>query len=161
MTLHIRQAQSAADIEHVRQLFTEYAASLEVDLCFQGFAQELAELPGSYAPPQGSLLIAEYEGQAAGCVALRKINEHASEMKRLYLRQAYRGSGHGRSLVLRIIQEAQQKGYHSLHLDTLPSMQEAIALYRSLGFQEIAPYRHNPVEGALYLELALPIRVIA
>ncbi len=161
MALRIHDVQSADEIALIRDLFTEYAASLEVDLCFQGFAQELAELPGAYAPPTGSLLIAEYDGQIAGCVALRKIDDGIAEMKRLYLRPAFRGKGIGRRLAERIIQEAQALGYSRLRLDTLPSMQEAIVLYRSLGFQEIAPYRHNPIEGALYLELVLQHRVSA
>jgi ribosomal protein S18 acetylase RimI-like enzyme len=161
MALHIHQAQSAEEIAHIRDLFAEYAVSLEVDLCFQGFAEELAGLPGSYASPTGSLLIAEYDGLVAGCVALRSLDDGVAEMKRLYMRPAFRGKGVGRALAGRIIEEAQQLGYRHLRLDSLPTMQEAIALYRSLGFVEIAPYRHNPIEGALYLELALQDRVIA
>jgi putative acetyltransferase len=161
MVLKIYNAQFAEEIAHIRDLFTEYAASLEVDLCFQGFAQELAGLPGDYARPEGRLLIAEYNRQVAGCVALRKIDEDIAEMKRLYLRPSFRGKGIGRKLAERVIQEAQHIGYTRLRLDTLPTMQEAIVLYRTLGFQEIAPYRHNPIEGALHLERVLQHHVSA
>lgn len=153
--IQIVQASSEREIAQVRELFAEYAAALGVDLCFQDFEQELAGLPGKYAPPDGSLLIAKEEGQAAGCVALRKIGDGIGEMKRLYLRPALRGKGLGRYLALAIIQEARKIGYHRLRLDTLPTMQEARALYLSLGFKEIEPYIYNPIEGALYLELPL------
>ncbi len=149
------QATSQEDIAHIRELFTEYADSLEVDLCFQGFQEELAGLPGDYAPLEGSLLIAKENQHLVGCVALRKLGDGMCEMKRLYLRPAFRGQGAGKDLALAIIAEARRIGYRQMRLDTLLSMQAAIALYRSLGFREIEPYRHNPIPGALYLELEL------
>jgi ribosomal protein S18 acetylase RimI-like enzyme len=151
----IRPASGAADLEAVRALFDEYVRELGVDLCFQGFAQERDGLPGEYAPPGGRLLLAERGGSAAGCVALRPLDGDTGEMKRLFLRPSARGSGLGRRLVLAVIAEARGAGYERLRLDTLPSMGAAIAMYRGLGFREIAPYRHNPVPGALFLELAL------
>ena len=139
----------------VRSLFEEYAASLDTDLCFQGFAEELAGLPGDYAPPGGRLLLALQDGQTAGCIALRPVNTGVCEMKRLYVRPAFRAHGVGRALVDRLIHEARSAGYQHLRLDTLPSMTGAQALYRRLGFHEIAPYYDSPVEGAVFLELQL------
>jgi GNAT superfamily N-acetyltransferase len=140
-----------ADLDEIRALLREYAAWLEVDLCFQNFEQELAGLPGDYAPPRGRLLIAE----GAGCVALRAIDSEVCEMKRLYLRPEHRGSGLGRRLVQAIIDEARSVGYRRMRLDTMPKMDSAQRLYASLGFREIAAYRYNPEPGARFLELAL------
>ena len=143
-------------IEQTRALFLEYAASLGFSLCFQSFDEELKSLPGAYAAPSGRLLLAQYEQQAAGCVALRKLEANICEMKRLYVRPAYRGQGLGRILVERVIAEARAIGYGRMRLDTIgSSMQDAVELYRRMGFKEIAPYRANPIEGALYMELLL------
>ncbi|HEX9111148.1 MAG TPA: GNAT family N-acetyltransferase [Terriglobales bacterium] len=150
------QATLPEHIEQTRALFLEYAASLGFSLCFQSFDEELKSLPGAYAPPSGRLLLAQYEQQAAGCVALRKLEANICEMKRLYVRPAYRGKGLGRILVERVIAEARAIGYERMRLDTIASsMQDAVELYRRMGFKEIAPYRPNPIEGALYLELLL------
>jgi ribosomal protein S18 acetylase RimI-like enzyme len=142
-------------IAEIRRLFREYAASLDVDLCFQGFEQELASLPGAYAPPRGRLLLALDEGQSAACIALRPLGEDACEMKRLYVRPEFRGRSLGRQLAEVVIDTARTLGYAHMRLDTLPSMRDAIALYRFLGFVEIEPYYPNPVPGALFMELSL------
>jgi putative acetyltransferase len=146
----IRPAESG-DFDEIRAMLREYAAWLEVDLCFQNFEQELARLPGDYAPPRGRLLFAG----GAGCIALRCIDEEICEMKRLYVRTEYRGSGLGRRLVLAIIEEARVIGYRKMRLDTMPKMDGAQKLYASLGFRDIAAYRYNPEPGARFLELAL------
>ena len=150
------QAESPEQIYTARELFLEYAHSLGFDLCFQNFDQELAELPGHYAPPDGRLLLAEYEGQTAGCVALRKLESEICEMKRLYLRPAFRGKGLGRILAQAVIEEARAIGYKSMRLDTVePEMKDAVGMYRKLGFREIGAYRANPNPGTLYMELVL------
>jgi ribosomal protein S18 acetylase RimI-like enzyme len=153
--LRIGEAREASDIATARGLFEEYAASLGIDLCFQGFEEELATLPGSYAPPDGRLLLARQGPEIAGCVALRRLEQNVCEMKRLYVRPAFRGLGVGRMLAEEIIREAGITGYHRMRLDTLPTMISARGLYRQLGFREIPPYRANPVEGAVFLELQL------
>jgi GNAT superfamily N-acetyltransferase len=150
------QAETPAQLTQARELFLEYAQSLGFSLCFQNFDQELAELPGDYAPPEGRLLLAEYEGQLAGCVALHKLDDAICEMKRLYLRSHFRGKGLGRLLANRIIAEARQIGYERMRLDTVePVMKDAVAMYRKIGFREIAAYRSNPIAGAMYMELQL------
>ena len=155
-TLTFSEAETAPQIAQVRELFLEYAQSLGFSLCFQNFDQELAELPGDYAPPAGRLLLAEYDAQLAGCVALHKLDSAICEMKRLYLRPQFRGQGLGRLLAERIIAEARQIGYERMRLDSVePVMRDAVAMYRRFGFKEIAPYRPNPNPGVLYLELQL------
>jgi putative acetyltransferase len=152
----IEFAETPEQIQQVRELFLEYANSLNFSLCFQGFDKELAELPGEYAPPGGRLLLALSDGVVAGCGALHKLAPQICEMKRLYLRPAYRGKGLGRVLCERILSEARQIGYRHLRLDTIePSMMDAVAMYRRMGFREIAPYRSNPMAGAKYMELEL------
>jgi putative acetyltransferase len=150
------QAETPAQLAPARELFREYAQSLGFSLCFQNFDQELATLPGGYAPPEGRLLLAEYEGQVVGCVALHKLEPGICEMKRLYLRPAARGKGLGRVLAGRIIAEARHIGYQRMRLDTIePVMKDAVAMYRKLGFKEIAPYCPNPMSGVIYMELQL------
>jgi putative acetyltransferase len=150
------QAVTPAQVAQARELFLEYAQSLGFSLCFQNFDQELAGLPGDYAPPGGRLLLAEFEGEPAGCVALHKLAPDICEMKRLYLRPKFRGKGLGGILVQAIFAEARQIGYRLMRLDTVePVMKDAVAMYRKLGFREIAPYRANPMAGTLYLELTL------
>ncbi len=151
----IRPAAGPEDVVRVRGLFEDYAREIETNLCFQGFAAECASLPGAYAPPRGRLLLAEVDGHDVGCIALRPLDASTAEMKRLYVRPAWRATGLGRRLATTVIAEAAASGYQRLRLDTLPSMRAAIAMYRALGFHEIDPYYANPVPGALFLERAL------
>ena len=152
----IAAAAGAVDLAAVRELFLEYQAALGVDLDFQGFDRELADLPGAYAPPGGLLLLARSrEGNAVGCVALHELEPGTCEMKRLYVRPSARGHGLGRELVDAVISAARERDYRAMRLDTLPSMVEAGPLYASLGFRDIDPYYENPVVGARFLELEL------
>jgi putative acetyltransferase len=154
--LVIVQASSPSQIAQARELFLEYANTLNFSLCFQNFDEELATLPGHYAPPKGRLFLGEFEGHLAACVALRGLDEKICEMKRLYLRPAFRGKGLGRILADHLISEARHIGYDLMRLDTVePVMKDAVAMYRRLGFREIPPYRDNPNPGALYMELDL------
>lgn len=160
MTLEITPAASDEEIAQAKTLFLEYAEGLGFSLCFQGFDREVAELPGAYAPPRGRLFLAHEKGakaelRLAGCIALRPLPGAACEMKRLYVRDAFRGRGLGRLLAERALAEARRLGYARMRLDTLPTMTAAIPLYRSLGFREIEPYYPNPVEGALFMEKEL------
>lgn len=154
MPVRITEA-SAEDIPLVRELFLEYAGSLEFDLGFQGFQRELQTLPGSYAPPQGSIFLAYAGGEPAGCIALRPLGPGLSEMKRLYVRPAYQGRGLGRKLTNALLTRARELGYQRIRLDTVPSMKAAIAMYKSMGFYEIPAYRENPVPGTSYMEKSL------
>jgi putative acetyltransferase len=151
----IGEALDAAAVGACRELFVEYQQGLGVSLCFQQFDRELAGLPGDYARPRGRLILARIAGEPAGCVALRPLEGGAGEMKRLFVRNAYRGMGIGRMLAECIIDEARALGYGALKLDTLPMMGEAQALYRELGFTDTAPYNDNPIEGTRFLALDL------
>lgn len=159
--LPIHAAATTTDIVQARALFEEYAAWLAVDLCFQGFTEELAGLPGTYAPPRGMLMLAGSAGAAVGCIALRPLPaigpapSATAEVKRLYVRPEARGTGLGRRLVQTVIDGARAIGYRELKLDTLDRMADARSLYANLGFRECAPYYHNPIPGAVYMALAL------
>ncbi len=148
-------AKTEADFETARQLFQEYADTLETDLCFQGFQQELATLPTHYGAPAGALLLLQTDNKFVGCGGLRLLEPGVGEIKRLYLRKEARGQGWGKKLLEELVQTARSKNYQKLRLDTLPSMQAAIGLYQSIGFYEIAAYRFNPVEGVKYFQLDL------
>lgn len=157
--LQLHAAITPDQLATARTLFLEYAASLKHDLCFQGFDSELSDLPGDYAGPRGSLLLAHWDGQWVGCCALRPLDSsdyaNACEMKRLYVRSAFRGLGIGRGLAEAILDLARQADYSCVLLDTLDDMESARAMYVDLGFEEIAPYYHNPIAGAHYLRVEL------
>ena len=155
--MRIVQAQSEREIQLVRDLFAEYVAWLEINLCFQNYERELAELPGDYVPPSGRLLLAlDDEGRSAGCGALRDLGNGICEMKRLFVRPEFRGQRLGWQLAEMILNDARQIGYERIRLDTLPGkMDRAIAMYRVLGFKDIEPYYNNPVAGAAFMELKL------
>ena len=155
--MQIVQAQSETQIQQVRELFGEYVEWLGINLCFQNYDKELTELPGEYSPPAGRLLLAVADdNSAAGCAALRDLGGGVCEMKRLFVRPAFRGQRLGWQLAELILQEARGIGYERIRLDTLPGkMDQAIKMYRSLGFKDIAPYYHNPVKDAAFMELEL------
>lgn len=155
----VREVESEEDVAALRTLAGEYVATLGFDLDFQDFERELESLPGDYAPPGGCALLAEHDGEAAGCVGLRPFSGDVCEMKRLYVRPGYRGQGVGRLLAEEILMRAKAMGYGRMRLDTIDTMTEANALYRSLGFVEIPPYRHNPIDGAIYFELELQVEL--
>ncbi|AYH42219.1 carbonate dehydratase [Azoarcus sp. DN11] len=153
--LRILSADDKVELEHVRQFFRNYAGWLGVDLCFQGFGEEMASLPGAYAAPEGRLFYAENDSKPAGCVGLRPTTEGVCEMKRLYVEPAHRGLGIGRDLVLAAIRSAKDLGYRRIMLDTLPAMRIALKLYREMGFKETPAYYPTPVEGTILLSLDL------
>jgi ribosomal protein S18 acetylase RimI-like enzyme len=155
VSFDVLPATSADQIATTRRLFEEYEASLGVELTFQGFRQEVAALPGAYAPPAGRLFLATNGVEPAGCIALRPLGGGLCEMKRLYVRPAARGARLGRRLAETVIREARAIGYTRMRLDTLPSMKEAFALYQTLGFREIVPYYENPIVGTRFMELDL------
>lgn len=158
-SIRLATPTTADELQALREIFLEYAHGLGVDLCFQQFDQELAGLPGDYAAPRGALLLATVDGAVAGCVALRPLDTadypNAAEMKRLYVRKAFRGFGLGRQLAEAILDAARQAGYACVLLDTLDDMESARALYDDLGFEPIPPYYHNPIAGAHYLKVDL------
>jgi putative acetyltransferase len=154
--IEIIQADNPEQLAHIKTLFLEYAESLGFSLCFQVFDEEVAGLPGMYAPPEGRLLIAYLDGEAVGCAALHKLEDEICEMKRLYVKPHARGRGIGRKLSEQIIREARLIGYKRMRLDTIENqMQAAVALYHAQGFRKIEPYRPNPISSALYMELDL------
>ncbi len=153
--MNIIDAHEPQHLDEIRKLFLEYSESLGIPLDFQNFEAELAGLPGAYLPPEGALLLATDEGKSAGCVAMRNLGENVCEMKRLYVRQSWRGSKLGRTLAEAIIDRARNAGYKYMRLDTLPTMERARVLYKSLGFYEIEPYRYNPIAATAYMELKL------
>jgi GNAT superfamily N-acetyltransferase len=155
VAVEIREAQ-AAEFPAVRELIEEYVAALGVDLSFQEIDAELGDLAATYGPPDGQILVGLVDGEIAGCVALRPLEEDCCEMKRLYVRPAFRSAGLGRRLAVAVIDAASRLGYARMRIDTLPQMGAARKLYASLGFREIEPYRFNPIPGTAFMELALP-----
>lgn len=153
--LMVNNIEQRDNLANIKELFIEYAESLGVDLSFQGFEDELNNLPGKYAEPEGCIILASVEDAPAGCVALRKINNEICEMKRLYVKSQFRSLGLGKKLANSIIEKARELGYDYVRLDTLPTMKRAQEMYREMGFYEIEPYIYNPVEGTKYLEKKL------
>jgi putative acetyltransferase len=151
----IRTVITPNEIETLRILFLEYESALGIDLSFQQFDVEVKSLPGEYAPPDGRLFLAFNDEEPSGCAAIRKISGDICELKRMYVRPAFRGHGLGKQLARTAIDAAREMGYHRMRLDTLPNMKEAIRVYRSLGFTTISPYRYTPVPGTLFMELLL------
>jgi|SRR5439155_14492957 len=157
--LEFNHVESGPNIDEVRALFQEYGRSLNFNLCFQNFDKELRELPGDYALPKGRLVLCRFDGKPAGCIAMKPLEPRICEMKRLYVRQEFRGHQLGRKLTLHLIGEASRSGYVAMRLDTITgAMDHAIALYRSLGFRQIPAYYPNPIPGALYMELEIQRR---
>lgn len=160
-TVHLVPADTPQLLDSARHIFREYAASLDIDLCFQGFEAELARLPGDYAPPYGALLLALVDGEVAGCGAMRPLPDcdyaNACEMKRLYVRRAFRRFGLGRVIAQALMDRAAEAGYSAMLLDTLDDMEAARGLYASLGFEEVPPYYFNPIPGAHYLKAELDL----
>jgi ribosomal protein S18 acetylase RimI-like enzyme len=154
--LTILQAETGEQLDLARLLFAEYVASLGFDVSFQNVADELARLPGRYAPPSGRLLLALHENRAAGCVALKKLDDETCEMKRLYVKPPYRNLRIGKALVDALIREAQMAGYRRMRLTTVATMERAISIYQSWGFKEIPAYCHHPVPDTIFMELTLP-----
>lgn len=155
--MRIQDGDTPEFLEIVRPLFREYESTLNVCLCFQGFEKELAELPGKYARPSGRLLLAFEGDEAAGCGAFRKLDSATCEMKRLFVRPKHQGKSIGSALARALIEKARDAGYSRMRLDTMPTMERAVAMYRSLGFQQIPAYRFNPVPGSLFFELQLSL----
>jgi ribosomal protein S18 acetylase RimI-like enzyme len=151
----IYTARLPDEITVIKDLFQEYAESLNFDLDFQDFSQELETLPGKYSAPEGSILVAKENGETVGCVAVRPLGSEICEMKRLFVRPAHRGKNLGRELAVASIEEAKRLGYKAMRLDTVEAMKEASALYRALGFEQIEAYYYNPLPGAMYFELKL------
>lgn len=153
----VRIADAVAEdfIDDAKALMTEYAESLDFELCFEGFADEMEAFPGEYAPPTGCLFVALVAGAPSGCIGIRRIDDDSCEMKRLYVKSEHRGYKIGRSLAETAVERARQIGYKKMRLDVVENMKAAVALYRSLGFSAPIAYRHNPIEAALYLELDL------
>ncbi|MBI5324048.1 MAG: GNAT family N-acetyltransferase [Ignavibacteriae bacterium] len=155
INIDIRKAESIEDMEIVRKLFENYSSELGFDLEFQDFNNELINLPGKYSAPEGCLLLARYSGQISGCVGLRKLDNDTCEMKRLYVKDEFRGISIGKNLALEIILEAKKIGYRKMRLDTLNTMYKAINIYKKIGFYEIKSYRFNPFNNAVFMELKL------
>lgn len=152
----IKQAETLEQIETARKLFREYEAWIELQLCFQGFDEEVANLPGKYAAPEGRLFLAFADEKLAGCIALRKLEDGVCEMKRLFVKDEFRGQKIGIALIEKLIAEAREIGYEKMRLDTFPpKMGKAVSIYESYGFREIPPYYHNPYGDTLFMELQL------